>query len=224
MATKFCNMICFLNCRLKCKWKGNFKIYRGLFKLKIFIFSLQEDEPIESLQVPNINEIITTITAYTTSTTSTTTANHIASRFHFPNRRKSSAPIGTRVDPADFQTDVTVATATVNVVPTSDNLLANVTRKINILQRQSTIDEKNFGSKVAQGLFLYGYLLSTKQFVRFYEKGKTKKMKPSHFFTFQTDMEEFLCVLHCMFFPQFEVPLKVLMIAPLLSTPCPMGW
>ncbi|KAM3187784.1 hypothetical protein ACTXT7_001627 [Hymenolepis weldensis] len=110
----------------------------------------KEDEPIESLQVPNINEMITTITAYTTSTTSTTTTNHIASRFHFPNDRKSSAPIGIRVDPADFQTDVTVATATVNVVPTPDNLLANVTRKINILQRQSTIDEKNFGSKVAQ--------------------------------------------------------------------------
>ncbi|VDN98264.1 unnamed protein product [Rodentolepis nana] len=118
--------------------------------------SKKENDPVESLEVPDINEIITT-SANITSKTSTTASIHFASRFNFPNRRKTPPPMAIRVEPSDCQTDATVATATVNVAPTPENLLANVTRKINILQRQSTIDDKSYGSKAAQGQFPSGY-------------------------------------------------------------------
>lgn len=95
----------------------------------------------------------TTSAANTQSaTTLAPTANHIGSRLHFPIKRKTSAPIGIKVDPAECQSDVTVANATVTIRPTSDNPLANLTRKINILQRQNTIDDKGgSGNKIAQG-------------------------------------------------------------------------
>nr|CDS27789.1 EGF region [Hymenolepis microstoma] len=112
--------------------------------------SKKENEPVESLEFPDMNEAITTTNANTTSKILTTTANHLTSRFNFPNHRKTPPPMGIRVDPSDCPTDVTVATATVNVVPTPENLLANVTRKMNTLQRQNTIEEKSYGSKAAQ--------------------------------------------------------------------------
>lgn len=83
--------------------------------------------------------------------TSTTIANHVGQKVYFPSRRKNSVTKGIKADPAECQTDVTVANAITEVVPTPDNPLVNAARKINVTQRQDTSEEKSSGPKIAQG-------------------------------------------------------------------------
>ncbi|VDK23558.1 unnamed protein product [Taenia asiatica] len=113
------------------------------------------DTLVESLQVPTILDSTTTTTTTTTASASSAPtvvrANHI-SRFHHPAKRKVSPSIGIKINPADCPTDVIVATATT----VADNPFTNVARKISVLQRQSTVEEKGTGggsvggTKIAQ--------------------------------------------------------------------------
>ncbi|KAL5105760.1 hypothetical protein TcWFU_004172 [Taenia crassiceps] len=111
------------------------------------------DSPVKSLQVPTtLDSTITTTTAADVATAPTIVrANHI-SRFHHPAKRKVSPSIGIKINPADCPTDVIVATATT----AADNPFTNVARKINVLHRQSTVEEKGTGgsgggsTKIAQ--------------------------------------------------------------------------
>ncbi|CDS43301.1 EGF region [Echinococcus multilocularis] len=103
------------------------------------------DAPVETLPVPTICDPTTTVTSAPT----VVGANHI-SRFHHPAKRKASPSIGVKSNPAGCPTNVIVATAT------TDNPFVNVARKINVLQRQSTVEEKRTGgsssgsTKIAQ--------------------------------------------------------------------------
>ncbi|VDM17802.1 unnamed protein product [Hydatigera taeniaeformis] len=105
------------------------------------------DTPVKFLQVPTILDPSTASTiAEGTSTPTVVRANHIA-RLHHPVKRKVSPSIGIKINPADCPTDVIVATATT----VADNPFTTAARKVNVLQRQSTVEEKGVGGSSSGG-------------------------------------------------------------------------